>query len=89
MIIIGRELERIMSVAVWHNNIIMLDIVPPPPPPPHTIVMFTGVTAVHMVMTGEGGGEGRGVINNSDDSRLCDLRTDNLVKLDDSQVYLL
>ena len=54
MIIIGRELERIMSVAVWHNNIIMLDIVPPPPPPPTTIVMFTGVTAVHMVMTGEG-----------------------------------
>ena len=44
-----------------------------------------------MVMTGEGagGGGGRGVINNSDDSRLCDLRTDNLVKLDDSQVYLL
>ena len=37
---------------------------------------------------GRGGG-GRGVINNSDDSRLCDLRTDNLVKLDDSQVYLL
>ena len=59
MIIIGRELERIMSVAVWHNNIIMLDIVPPPPPPPPTtIVMFTGVTAVHMVMTGEGGVRG-------------------------------
>ena len=35
------------------------------------------------------GGRERGVINNSDDSRLCDLRTDNLVKLDDSQVYLL
>ena len=68
----------------------MLDIVPPPPPP-RSIVVFTGVTAVHMVMTGqgEGGGGEVGVINNSDDSRLCDLRTDNLVKLDDSQVYLL
>ena len=58
----------------------MLDIVPPP-----AIVRGPGVTGVHMVMTGRG----RGVINNSDDSLLCDLRTDNLVKLDDSQVYLL
>ena len=38
----------------------MLDIVPPPPPP-RSIVVFTGVTAVHMVMTGQGeGGGGEG-----------------------------